>query len=157
MIRETFEHLGRSPLTEKHKSMVSTMDAFDGPNAQDGAERPITATGHLFEDVMAIGVAGEVLADHPTSCGLSEGFGKKYGEEHLQRDLSSFPLYEDVTAFYHPLRMAGEAGTSSPARPHQCIHHGRRGLHTWSSSVRPFSHFRVLAIDRRQLHGAVLT
>ena len=85
MIRETLEHLGRSPLTEKHKSMVSTMDAFVGPNAQDGAERLITATGHLFEDVMAIGVAGEVLADH-----LSEGFGKKYGEEHLQRDLSSF-------------------------------------------------------------------
>ena len=72
MLRETLEHLRRSPLAEKHTRVVSAMVDREGPNTQDKAERLMAATAHLFEDVMAAhhppGIAGEVadkIIQHP--------------------------------------------------------------------------------------------
>ena len=53
MFREPLENLGRSPSTEKHVRIVLAMEAREGPNARDKAERLMAATGHLFEDMMA--------------------------------------------------------------------------------------------------------
>merc|ERR1712136_553714 len=64
MLRETLENLGRSPSAEKHMRIVLAMEAREGPNTRDKAERLMAATGHLFEDMMATyhppGIAGKV-------------------------------------------------------------------------------------------------
>ena len=42
-----------SPSVEKHVHIVLAMEAREGPNTQDKVECVTTASGHLFENVMA--------------------------------------------------------------------------------------------------------
>ena len=52
-------------------------------------------------------------------------------------------IFEDTMATCHPPGIAGEvAGTSSPARPQECVHDGRRCGHNRVSSVLQCRHFR---------------
>ena len=52
------------PSAEKHMCLVLALQARQGPNTQDKAERLMATTGHLFEEMMAtyhsLGVAGKV-------------------------------------------------------------------------------------------------
>ena len=45
--------LAALPSAEKYMRIVLAMEAREGPNTQDKAERLMAATGHLFEDMMA--------------------------------------------------------------------------------------------------------
>ena len=68
------------PSAEKHMCLVLALQARQGPNTQDKAERLMATTGHLFEEMMAtyhsLGVAGKVedyttttsAAPTPTPC-----------------------------------------------------------------------------------------
>ena len=83
MFGETLENLGRSPSAEKHMRIVLAMEAREGPNAQDKTERVRSATGHLFEDVMATyhqpGIAGEACGKSSNIQWAFRQLWKKYG------------------------------------------------------------------------------
>ena len=53
MLREAEGHLGRSPSAEKHMRIVLAMEAREGANTQDKADRLMAATGDHLEDMMA--------------------------------------------------------------------------------------------------------
>ena len=119
--------------------IVLAMEAREGPNTQDKAERLMAATGHLFEDMMATyhppGIAGKVAGKSPNTQWAFRQLWKQYGVELFQRDSQ------------------------------QCVHDGRRCGHIGilsssvlslsSSSVRPKS-VRVVSGRRFEEleHGA---
>ena len=123
MFGDTLENLGRSPSAEKHWRSVLAMEAREGPNDQNKTVRLRSATGRLFEDVMATyhqpGIAGE-------ACGKSS-----------QHPVDLPTALEEIWC------------VTSPARPQQCVHDGRRSRRTLASSVLRYHRFRVPAPDRR--------
>ena len=98
--------LGRSHSAEKHMCLVLALQARQGPNTQDQAERLMATTGHLFEEMMAtyhsLGIAGKVAGNHPTHSGPSDSSGRNVVELH-QRELSNvFMTVGDADIFWHP-------------------------------------------------------
>ena len=93
--------------------IVLALEAREGPNTQDKAERLLAAIGHLFEDMMAthhpLGFAGKVAGKAPNT----------------QHPVGLPTALEEIWC-----------GTS-PARPQQCVHDGERCGHIGilSSSV----------------------
>ena len=107
MFRETLENLGRSPSAEKHVRIMLPIEAREGPNTQDKAERLMAATGHLFEDMMATchppGIAGEAAGESSNTKWAFRQLRKKYGVELHQRHLNSvFMTVGDADTPGHP-------------------------------------------------------
>ena len=108
--RETLENLGCSPVTEKHKRTVLTMEGLEGPNTQDKAERLKATTGHS-EDVIATchlsDNAGDVAGKIVQHRFAFRQLWKKYGEEFHQlssgRDRVGFRPTSEFEFRYWPV------------------------------------------------------
>ena len=82
MFRETFENSCRSLSAEKHVRIVLAVEAREGPNTQDKADRLVAATCHLFEEVTATchppGIAGYLAGKSSNTRWAFRQLGEKY-------------------------------------------------------------------------------
>ena len=156
MLRETLENLGRSPSAEKHMRIVLAMEAREGPNTRDKAERLMAATGHLFEDMMATyhppGIAGEVAGKSSNTQWAFRQLWKKYGVELHERDLSSvFMTVGDADTLWHPQFFSAVTFES------QRLTEEERSWSIWQPPVLPLRNFNTVPrLTRVTAYGTVM-
>ena len=83
------------------------MEAREGPNIEDRAERLVATTGHLFEDMMAtchrLDIAGMVAGKSSYTQRAFRRLRKKYGVEVQQDHLSIvFMTVRHADKLWHP-------------------------------------------------------
>ena len=95
---------GRSLSAEKLKRIVLPMEAREGPNTQDKAERFMAATGHHLEDMMATchppGRGGWDIIQHPV--GLPTGLEEILRGLHGRNLCSVFRTVGDAETLWRP-------------------------------------------------------
>lgn len=106
MLKETLENIGRSAIARTSIHVVLAMEAREGPECHEKADRLRKQTSHLFADVIATfhpeGIDGEVAGKSSNTQWAFRETLRQYGPK-LPRDLSKvFLTVGDADTLWHP-------------------------------------------------------
>jgi len=107
MLKETLENVGLSPLAPSRIRVVLAMEAREGPEGREKADRLIQQTQHLFADIFATyhptGLPGEVAGKSSNTQWAFRSALRHYGPILMGVDLSRvFVTVGDADTLWHP-------------------------------------------------------
>jgi len=107
MLKETLENLGRSPMARSRTRVVLAMEAREGPQGREKADRLIAGTQHLFADVFATyhpeNLPAEVAGKSSNTQWAYREALRHIGPILMQCDLSRvFVTVGDADTLWHP-------------------------------------------------------